>query len=679
MSHPLVSSPVRGAVLGMISGAFLGVASLGQAGCGESAECTVPDQVDPDWIRTLGCERDYEVLWSERNDAIFARTRTINWLIDREDGQEDGGRVYFIDTVDFSLHYFFAATYLDYPDTTPVGSHEEFNLLNYRRPGRRFILGKLLRYVDQDLLTMEFSAGDNADAEMIVFAYERLADSIYNGAELRYRPVSAYQESLLPELDERIPVIRTEEVFHGQSYQPLHQAIGYGTLRFARVAELAAVPLLPSDIAVLDRVPNDITMVSGIITEEFQTPLSHINILSRNRGTPNMGLRDAFTDPALRALEGELVRLEVNAHEYLVEPAELADAQAFWAALRPSEPLVPQYDSSHTRLLDVSEFGHEDAIAVGAKAANVGEMARIDTGETTIPLPDQPFAIPFWFYERHLATDPELGAAIDALLAEVATLAPEELQMRLFAIRWAIYTAPMDPAHLALIVDELRARSLSGTRMRFRSSTNVEDLPEFSGAGLYTSASAELAEGEAAIENAVKVVWASTWNYQAFVEREFYRVTHGEVRMAVLVHPAFENELANGVAITINEFTPLRPAYFINSQLGEVSVTNPTGQAIPEQILYYTWYEEPEYEVITRSSLLAGNSPAGPGQDWPAGQAVFTDPELAELARYLEAIHNHFRGLYQGGQNFAMDVEFKLAPGRQLVIKQARPLARHGP
>ena len=96
--------------------------------------------------------------------------------------------------------------------------------------------------------------------------------------------------------------------------------------------------------------------------------------------------------------------------------------------------------------------------------------------------------------------------------------------------------------------------------------------------------------------------------------------------MGVLVHPAQEDELANGVALTINQFSELRPAFYINSQLGEVSVTNPTGDATPEQILYYTWYEEPEYEVITRSSLM----PWAPG--WPAGEAILTDAELDELA-----------------------------------------------
>ena len=52
-------------------------------GCDTGPRCTAPDGVDPDWMRRLGCERDYQVLWAERDDAVFARTLTINWLIDR--------------------------------------------------------------------------------------------------------------------------------------------------------------------------------------------------------------------------------------------------------------------------------------------------------------------------------------------------------------------------------------------------------------------------------------------------------------------------------------------------------------------------------------------------------------------------------------------------------------------
>ena len=49
--------------------------------------------------------------------------------------------------------------YLNRAGFTPVGTHAEFNILNYRRENRRFILGKVIHYRDQDLVTIEFSAG----------------------------------------------------------------------------------------------------------------------------------------------------------------------------------------------------------------------------------------------------------------------------------------------------------------------------------------------------------------------------------------------------------------------------------------------------------------------------------------------------------------------------------------
>ena len=78
-----------------------------------------------------------------------------------------------------------------------------------------------------------------------------------------------------------------------------------------------------------------------------------------------------------------------------------------------------------------------------------------------------------------------------------------ELEERLFALRLRLYRAPIDPALLAAV----QALPFGGDEMRFRSSTNVEDLPEFSGAGLYTSAGGLASEAEAKI----KVVWANSW------------------------------------------------------------------------------------------------------------------------------------------------------------------------
>jgi len=641
------------------------VAALAPLTACSAAHCELDPAADPVAVRRLGCAADREVMSTSRDDSVFARTRTILWIVDREDGDA----VYFIDPDKYTLHYYFARDFLSRADKTPVGTLAEFNILNYRRPNRRFLLGKLVEYVDQDVHTIELAAGDTADADMIVAGFRTVAARTDLEDVLRYRPVSADQEELLPEIGRRIRTIATDEVFRNQLYQPLNPGVGYGTLRFRRTSTLGGQPLAPTDLVVLDRVPNELSMVAGIITAEFQTPLAHVGVLAKTRGTPNMALRDAWDDDRLRPFDGQLVRLEVTPQDFTVELADPADAQAYWESLRPAQVQVPQHDSVTTPMFDVTRSTLVEVTRIGAKAANLGELYRIQTADfRPLPLPERPFAVPFAHYAQHL-TAAGVFPEIDALVADyqAGRVAPLELERRLFAIRWAIYRAPIAPAVVDGVIALAAARWPADTRLRVRSSTNVEDLAEFTGAGLYTSAGMRVSDGREAIARALKTVWASAWNRQAFVERDFYRVDQREVRMGLLVHPAQEDELANGVALTINQFSDVRPAHYINAQVGEVSVTNPTGDAVPEQILFYTWYEEPEYEVISRSSLMSWTT------DWPSATAVLTDAELEELAGYLEAIHLRYRTLYPG---HAVDAEWKLMPGRQLLVKQARPFLR---
>jgi hypothetical protein len=138
----------------------------------------------------------------------------------------------------------------------------------------------------------------------------------------------------------------------------------------------------------------------------------------------------------------------------------------------------------------------------------------------------------------------------------------------------------------------------------------------------------------------------------------------------VLVHRAFPDERANGVAITRNLFTRFRPAFTINVQAGEESVTNPDGDSTPDQFLYYTFYTEgPRVEVLARSTVTRG-------------APVLTDAQIDVLGRALAAIHDRFMEWYGDRPDYAMDVEFKFdgdgPAGPTLFIKQARPYLSGG-
>ncbi len=103
--------------------------------------------------------------------------------------------------------------------------------------------------------------------------------------------------------------------------------------------------------------------------------------------------------------------------------------------------------------------------------------------------------------------------------------------------------------------------------VRLRSSSNAEDGLAFSGAGLYESASACLADStdadgdgpsrcdpdkddERTVEDALRTVWASLWSEGAWEERAWYGIDPLDVAMGVLVNEQSEDEEANIVAFT---------------------------------------------------------------------------------------------------------------------------------
>ena len=200
-----------------------------------------------------------------------------------------------------------------------------------------------------------------------------------------------------------------------------------------------------------------------------------------------------------------------------------------------------------------------------------------------------------------------------------------------------------------------------GRSLRYRSSTNNEDLPGFSGAGLYDSKTQDPQEtGEDGIDKSLKQVYASLWSFRAFTERESHRIDHMAAAMGVLVHPNFSDELANGVAVSFNPMLGGVEGYYVNTQLGEDLVTNPEALSVPEEILLLG---NGTYEVLVTSNRVE------------RGQLLMTDAQLEQLRRHLETIHDDFAELYgiEAGEPFAMEIEFKITSDDILSIKQARP------
>jgi hypothetical protein len=269
-----------------------------------------------------------------------------------------------------------------------------------------------------------------------------------------------------------------------------------------------------------------------------------------------------------------------------------------------------------------------------------------------------------------------LDARVRAMLADPAFRSDGVARKAaLLQLQADIMAAPVSPQLLAALTARLEAE-FPATRMKFRSSTNAEDLAHHTGAGLYTSAAGQVGDPERPIDVAIKTVWASVWNFRAFEERDYAGIDHEDVAMAVLVNPAYVDELANGVAITANIFDP-RPGaedgFYINAQVGDASVVQPPPGVTADQMLLFFFHNGQPATYYVRSNLVE------------PGHTVLTRSELFMLGQALTGIRERFRRDYEPPPGYGflpVDVEWKLIDtpqGRQIWIKQARPYPGRGP
>lgn len=627
--------------------------------------------------------------------------------------------VYFQNTRRHPLHYEFAQRALGLGQSRP-----EFSRRTYQGEDRTQLAGTLTRYPELGFtsrahggelrapLALEFFPSDDLSPELALRAHrlieERLRTAAFDGDEQRlvYVPAGSSHEAALRAAERRFTeqdarFAEHVEFYEGVEQQILNPGLAYGTLLRVTPEELEARVVSFRDVLLLTRLPNELPLVGGTLSEELQTPLAHVNLAARARGTPNLALPDASTDPRVAPLLGELVRFEVTNAGFSLEPAELAEAEAFWES-RAGEPLEPESDLEFDELASFDELGFDDAIRVGAKAANLGELRRV-LGDGA----PEGFAVPFSVYHAYLRENqvepaacdearadceeegrqPALCEAVERRCLESADAGESffELAERLIDDAELATDAPLREASLdglahliqhgevdAAFAAELDARVqavFGDAKVRLRSSTNAEDLPGFSGAGLYESVSAE-GTGARRPSRRIREVWASVWRYRAFEERALWNVDHRLIEMGVAVNRAVDDEAANGVLITQDLRNPGAGGLYVNVQQGEVEVTNPENGAVPEIFSIVPGPDGESQIVRQRFSSLSPDTP------------LLSDAEVERLAAAARAVHAHFAGLYQKPlASFALDLEFKFqGPERRLSIKQARPyVERAGP
>ena len=500
-----------------------------------------------------------------------------------------------------------------------------------------------------------------------------------------------------------------------------------------------------TDIVVMADVPDQLPPAAALITGAPQTPLAHVNVLARNRGIPNLSMAQVLNDPTVEQL-GRVrawAVIEAGADNTFTIKAITQDQFRQWQSLSEVTPSAPAVAPANIEYLEplgdlVSGELTEARMAqlrpvIGGKAA--GFLALAEPG--TLTLPADPVAITVRAYNEHLEDlSDDLAELLtddrftDDARAQVLLLEGPDEYAQVFSssadltfrdtivsnagdgddsawgrfvreggVKQAIRNKAINPATLERLQADLEDNfaDLSPAQgLRFRSSSSVEDIEGFNGAGLYDSNTGflfpgrqlEASDERRTIERAMLATWSSYWNHEAYTERELEGVDHLLGAMAVLVHPRFDDaqEISNGVfTLTVTPGDTLGYTMELNVQLGAESVTNPTpGSGATPEVIEVSAVGDgaPRVERMAESSLAE------------PGAAVLSDEDATELfTRAVEVTRswldrvNAAKGAAQQRQAVILDFEFRQmhrswpaqsngaeAATDRLVIKQVRSL-----
>jgi len=509
------------------------------------------------------------------------------------------------------------------------------------------------------MFTFEYEPFDAYPFERIQLSHDMLTKHMpILKRRLGYYPMPQRALPLYHEEKEKydtaeFPVVLDEDLESDIGFLPLNAADSFGRLRLMETDELPS----SRDIVVYKTLPNEMPRVAGVITAVRQTPLSHVNLRAVQDGVPNAFVTGAAKNETITSLAGKLVYYKVDKNGYELREATEAEVDKHFAAIRPDKPQSPKRDLSMKEIRPLDKIGFSDSDIFGVKASNLATLHTIDLPAGTVP---SGHAVPFSFYDEFMKHNGLYEKAREMLKNETFQKNRDSQIAQLKTFRKTVENGTM-PDWMMESLAKLQAAFPEGQGIRCRSSTNNEDLPGFSGAGLYDSVTHKPSEGHLA--KSIKQVFASLWNFRAFKEREFYRIDHFTTAMGILVHSNFSDETANGVAVTDDILYQTKGNYYLNTQVGENLVTNPGANSIPEELLI-NWWNPNERKVMRYSSLVKGEN------------ILMSDKHLTQMNECLGKIHARFAKLYGkllNDKKFAMEIEYKITLDGKLSIKQARP------
>ncbi|MBL9129454.1 MAG: hypothetical protein JNL97_17515, partial [Verrucomicrobiales bacterium] len=611
-------------------------------------------------------------------------------------------RVWFQDSEKYLFHYDFGVARL--PGFAGM-TRAQFDEHTLRTNGQRAVLGAVLFPPSPAIreIGIQFVGLDPYPKESVAAWFGTVRSMIQgdSGWQVHYLPT--FEQSAVARANAEwfaqrgIPVGDAGRWVVGDAcYAP---GWALGRLVFVRAEEIGNAyrsgTLLPSDILLTDQVPAEVPPLAGIVSLGPGTPNSHVAILSQSFGIPFVHVADAAARERVKAWAGREVMVravpQFGGCELTVEAVDgvlTPETRSEILALKVPPPLVlPAKTMAGVVGLPADGLRPADIVKVGGKAANFGLLRRALPNQSPSPAVALTFDLWEAYLDQPMPGGSTLRQAIDQRLAGLVW--PPDmaaLQAALAEVReWFTDVADFSAAQRGAVLDVLRTAGFVPAKpIRFRSSTNVEDSESFSGAGLYDSYSGCLADEldddtrgpslcdpeepkERGVFRALRKVYASFYNDNAFLERLRHGVKESAAGMAVLVHPSVPDafELANGVATwTVNRDGGRYVNGSLVTQAGAVSVSNPDTTAVPERVSAFFFGSSPTLTLEQPSSLV------------PLGGTVLTwESDYRKLATLLNTAAMAYESEFPSRKRFVLDFEYKkLAPDGALSVKQIREI-----
>ena len=327
----------------------------------------------------------------------------------------------------------------------------------------------------------------------------------------------------------------------------------------------------PNKIYVFDFPPADLKPVAGIATVSEGNMVSHVQLLARNLGIPNAVLSsENLAD--LKNMNGQEVFYAVSPRGTIIfRPASemTANEQALFAKKeRSTERITVPLDKMELEERRVVNMRELDAASsgrwCGPKAANLGQLKKIFPAHVV-----EGMVVPFGIFRAHMDQDmPGKGQSYWAFLQAGFTQADvlrkqgrteaqveEYLIDHLAELREAISTIAFLPGFQQEFQDSfanILGKPLGELPVFLRSDTNMEDLKDFTGAGL--NKTIFNVRDPKKIWDGIRKVWMSPYTERSFKWRQRYLNNPENVYPSLLVIPGVNVDYS-GVVITQNVAT----------------------------------------------------------------------------------------------------------------------------